>query len=71
METQKVGNLILQDELGRLLGAEALPNTEEQSFADLFTDAERRTDAQIALRLDFELVELQRVGNRPCEPDAR
>ena len=68
LQAEEIGNLILEDELGRLLGAEALADAEEQPLADLLADAQRRAERSLALRLDFELVELQRIGERSRQP---
>src|SRR5690606_26435426 len=67
LQTEVVGYLVLEDELGGLLGAEALPDPEEQPLAHLLANRNTRGKPPLALRLNLELVQLERVGNRSCE----
>ncbi len=67
LQAQEVGDLILEDELGRLRVAERLADAEEQLLADLLADASGSARRRLALRLDLELVELERVADRACQ----
>src|SRR4030095_12750940 len=64
LEPEEFGNLIFENELGGLLGAEGLSNPEVRPRAHLLPDAQARPEAALALRLDLELVEIQRVADR-------
>src|SRR5678816_1904631 len=57
LQTQEARELVLEDELGRLFGAEPLTQPDERALGNLLPDGDARAKPVLARRLNLELVE--------------
>src|SRR5437660_277126 len=63
LQPQEARELIFQDELSRLLGAESLAQVDEESLGDLLANQHARPETVFTRSLDLEFVEIQRAAD--------
>ena len=65
---QESRELVLELELGRVAGAELLPQLDERALVQLLTERDRRAEiAGLGRRRDLEQIEIERLADRFAE----